>query len=432
MHTQTFMIVLLKKSTLKSFKWLVFFLAFIFLFSCEKDPSTIGLNLQDDLERIQGNNIDTITLKAFTIREDSLSTDERSFALLGSYHDPIFGYSEASFMTQLKLASSNVSFGTNAVADSIVLYLDYQSYYGDTTTEQTIEVYELEKSLYSDSTYYSNLNIDNYIPNAKKIATLLYSPKPNDTCLTIKLSDSFAQKIISASTSDLQNNENFIRFFKGFYLKTLPTNQQGAIVYFNLLSKRSKVTLYYTNSQGSKKYDFVFNNTCARVNLFRHDYSSSQITSINDSTAQDSLLYLQAMSGLNIKITFPHIKHFSSASLLGFVKAELIIPVYVDAAATTYKAPSKLSLVALNASGKYEFLPDYNVNSAYFGGSINSTYTEYRFNLSRYIQQLAYGQRQDFGIILFASDNRVSANRVIIKGPNFQNGMRLSITYLKP
>lgn len=425
------MIALLKKNTLKNFNILLLILLFA-LSSCEKDPSTIGLNLQNDNELINGSVIDSVTIKAYTIKEDSLATDERSLALLGSYTDPVFGYAEASFITQMKLAASNVSFGNNPTADSIVFYLDYKSYYGDTTIQQILEVYEIEKSIYTDSTYYSNLKISDYIPNSKLIGTLSFTPRPNDTVLSIKLSNNFAEQIVSATSNQLLNNDNFLQFFKGFYIKTQPINGDGSILYFNLLSKRSKVTLYYKNDNESKKYDFVFNQTCARINLFYHDYSQSAITSINDSTSTDSLLYLQAMSGLNVKITFPYIKDFAKNALLGFVKAELIIPVQNDPVSDKYKAPAKLLLAALNANGTYEFLPDYYVNSDYFGGNANSTYTEYRFNISRYIQQLAYTNRKDFGIILFTSDNRVSANRVIIKGPRCHKGMRISITYLKP
>ena len=423
--------VLLKKNILKNFKYLLLALPFIF-FSCKKDPTNIGLNLQSNDYLISGNVIDTITIKAYTVREDSLSTDERSLALLGSYTDPIFGYTEASFLTQIRLNSSNVSFGNNPVADSIVIYLDYQSYYGDTTTPQTIEIYELEKSIYLDSTYYSNLKINNYIPNNKLIGILTYIPRPNDTCLAIKLSDQFAQKIVSATTQDLLNNDNFLNFFKGFYFKVQPVHSNGAIVYFNLLSKRSKVTLYYKNDNGNNKYDFVFNQNCARVNLFNHDYSVSQINSINDTTASDSILYIQAMAGLNIKIFFPFIKNFSNKDLLSFVKVELIIPVEVDNYSYIYKAPVKLLLSALNSDGKYEFLPDYYVNSDYFGGKANSSYTEYRFNISRYLQQIAFTGRKDYGIVLFAHENRVTANRVAIKGPKCKNGMRVVVTYLKP
>ncbi len=432
MHTQNFMTALSKKNTLKNFNLLLFLVTLVWLVACEKDPTSIGLSLHDDTEIINGSTFDTITIKAFTISEDSLSTDERSLALLGSYTDPIFGYTEASFITQIKMASSNVSFGNNPIADSIIICLDYQSYYGDTTVPQTVEIYEIEKSIYLDSTYYSNFDITPYIPNQQLIGTLTFTPRPNDSCLIIKLSDTFAQKIISASSTDLLNNENFLKFFKGFYFKTIPNTSDGAILYFNLLSRRSKVTLYYRNANENKKYDFVFNNTCARINLFKHDYTTSQITSINDTTASDSLLYLQSMSGLNVKIHFPFIKEFAKKDLLAFVKAELIIPVYVDHYSNKYKAPNKLLLAALKSDGKYEFLPDYYIHPNYFGGSSNSNYTEYRFNITRFLQELAYTNRQDFGIVLFVSENRVSSNRVIIKGPKAHNGMRVSITYLKP
>ncbi|MCX7861519.1 MAG: DUF4270 domain-containing protein [Bacteroidales bacterium] len=427
------MTVLSKKNISKNFKLIHFITVLCLLFSsCKKDPSIIGLSLQDDADIINGQTIDTITIKAYTFREDSLSTDERSLSLLGSYTDPVFGFVNASFVTQMKLASSNVSFGSSPVADSIVVYLDYKSFYGDTTIVQNIKIYEIEKSIYLDSTYYSNLNMAPYIPNQKIIGTISFLPRPNDSCLAIKLSDAFAQHIISASSTDLTNNDNFIKFFKGFYFEAQPVASNGAILYFNLLSRKSKVTLYYKNSEGSKKYDFVFNNTCARINLFSHDYTNSSIHSINDSTANDSLLYLHAMSGLNVKIKFPYIKEYAKQNLLAFVKAELIIPVHNDAFSNTYKAPLKLLLAALKSDGTYEFLPDYFVNTTYFGGQGNSGLTEYRFNISRYLQQLAYTNKQDFGIVLFVSDNRVSANRVIIKGPTAQNKMRVSLTYLKP
>jgi len=429
-----FMTALSKKNTSKNFNLLIILVLFS-LFACQKNPSDIGLSLQNEEEIINGNVIDTITINAFTIKEDSLSSDERTYSLLGSYLDPIFGYSEASFITQMRLPSSNASFGTNPVADSMVIYLDYRSYYGDTTIAQTFDIYEIEKSIYLDSTYYSNLNIQNFIPSQKIIATKTFYPRPNDSCLAIRLSDNFAQQIVSANSTQLQNNDNFLTFFKGFLFKPHPNYNQAAIIYFNLLSTKSKVTLYYHNdTDNNLKYDFVFNSSCARINLFNHDYSASTIqTSINDSTGNDSLLYLQAMSGLNVKIKFPFISNFYQQSLLAFVRAELIIPIKTDdATSSLFKVPQKLLLVMYNSSGTYEFMPDYSVGSSYFGGDVNTEYTEYRFNISRYIQQLAYKEREDYGIALFVADNRISANRLIIKGPKCSKGMRLSITYLKP
>ena len=430
-----------KTSLLKSFHfkklYKVFFLILpFFFFQCSKDPSNLGLDLQPQDDRVNGYTVDTATIVSFTKREDSLSTDERTYALLGSYMDPIFGRSDAGFISQIRLSSSNVSFGTNPVADSIVLYLDYRSYYGDTTTPQNISVYEIGKEIFPDSTYYSSLNTANYDITSVLTNPLVYSPRPNDTVLTIRLNDELAQKIASADPNNLIDNAAFVAWFKGLYLKTDPINSNGAIIYFDLLSSRSKVTLYYHNDNNSdQKFDFLINSNCARINLFSHDYSTATAitNSLNDSINQDSLIYLQAMSGLMAKIKFPYISSYKDSTTLVIVKAELIIPVdYTDITITTFKQPVKLLLVAFNSEGKYEFVPDYFLGDTYFGGTYDESNHTYRFNISRYVQQLFDNSRVDYGLGLFVSDNRVSANRVILRSPSHSDKMKLSITYLKP
>jgi len=419
------------------------FLIPIIFYSCEKDPSNLGLDLQPESDRVNGLTFET-TVKAYTAREDSLTTDERTSALLGSYSDPVFGRSDAAFMTQIRLSTSNVSFGTSPVADSIVLYLDYRSYYGDTNTTQNISVFEIKNSLYIDSTYYSNLDPANYSPESILTNPLAYSPRPNDTVLTIKLNDELAQRIVATDPANLTDNAAFLTFFKGLYLKVDPILSNGAIIYFDLLSARSKVTLYYHNSSDtiSHKFDFLINSSCARVNLFQHDYTLATSININDSTSQGSLLYLQAMSGLLNKIKLPA-DTLSKLNNIAIVKAELIIPVDNSNSDTNiYKIPTKLLLVCYNSLGKYEFVPDYLVGDSYFGGYYSNYDKSYHFNISRYVQQVINGyetsaytgvdKRTDYGLALIVSDNRVSANRVVIKSPYQTDGMKLSITYLKP
>ena len=366
-----------------------------------------------------------------------MTSDERTYALLGSYFDPIFGQCDAGFMTQIRLSSSNVSFGASPIADSIVLYLDYRSYYGDTTTQQSISVFELKDTLKFSDTYYSNLNPNDFGPLSIS-NPFSYYPRPNDTVVAIKLNDELANRIVSTdATVNLKDNTAFLAWFNGIYLKVDPITSGGAIIYFNLLStsSRSKVTLYYHNSTDTLKYDFLMNSSCAMVNLFSHDYTSTTI-SINDSLSQDSLLYLQAMSGLMAKIKFPNIsslKDSISTPTPVIIKAELIIPVdNSDLTAEIYKTPTKLLLVSINSSGKYEFVPDYYLGNAYFGGDYYSTDHSYHFNISRYIQELMDKTRTDYGLGLIVNENRVSANRVILKSPLHTNGMKLLVTYLKP
>ncbi|MCX7954008.1 MAG: DUF4270 domain-containing protein [Bacteroidales bacterium] len=416
---------------MKNFNFLYILLI---LFSCKKEPSEIGLNLRQNDQLVKGFVTDTISIIAYTIQEDSFTTDERSFQLLGSYLDPVFGYTEASFVTQIFLTTSNVSFGSNPIIDSVVMTLDYQSYYGDTTVSHNVFIYEIEKDIYYDSVYYSNFKIDEYIPSQNLIANFEYYPRPTSGLLHFKLSNEFGQKILNASQTDLTSNNSFVKYIKGLYFKTEPNYSKGSIISFNLLNPNSKITLYYHNDNNTNlKYDLIITNKCARVNIFKHDYSYSTITSINDTTGSDTLLYLQGAAGLNVLIKFPFIKQFSKLMPFAIVKADLVIPIKEDHEASIYKTPSRLLLVSKNAKGAYELLPDYNVSTSYFNGNKDDTKKEYRFNIARYIQQLASGQKEDKGLILMVADNRVAAHRVIIKNSNSLNRqMKLVITYIKP
>lgn len=409
----------------------------LFIQSCKKDLSSLGLNLQPESDKISGNTFDTVSVKAYTITEDSLSTDERSVSLLGSYTDPVFGTTDASFLTQIRLSTSNVTFGNSPTLDSMVLYLDYSSYYGDTNSLQNILVYEMNKDIYYDSAYYSNLNPSDYVNNTL-IATKSYYPMPNDTnkVVSIKFDSTWATKFIDITNiSHFTDNNTFLEWFKGIYVKTQSIYYNGAIIYYSLISSLSKITLYYKNTSDTaqKKFDFLINSSCARVNLFKHNYSLSTVNNVlNDSLTSDSLLYLQAMSGPVVKIKFPYLNKIKKDSTLAIVNAQLIIPVD-DYDQATYKTPTKLLLVAYNSSGAYSFLPDYMVNSGYFDGNYYASDKTYRFNISRYVQELIDNSITDYGLALFVYDNRTSANRVILRGPKcISNKMRLSITYLKP
>ena len=215
----------------------------------------------------------------YTTKEDSLRSDEASYALLGSYLDPVFGLHSASFYSQLRLSSNNADFGTSPVADSIVLTLVYKAVYGDTLTPQTVNVYELDENIYRDSSYYSN---DAFATAGVMLGSKTFVPAPLDSVwvdsvkkappLRIKLDPFLAQRFIAVSGSaNLADNSSFLEFFKGIYVTTNPVGSKGAILSFDLLNSLSQVTMYYKNSTSdSLKYNFVINENCARINHFDH------------------------------------------------------------------------------------------------------------------------------------------------------------------
>jgi len=101
------------------FYFLLFFLSVV-IFSCHKDPTRIGLELQPSEDQMNVYMSDTTTIIAHSMLYDSVRTDETSVTMLGSYFDPVFGSSTVSLYTQLMLSSTSVNFGDNPVLDSII------------------------------------------------------------------------------------------------------------------------------------------------------------------------------------------------------------------------------------------------------------------------------------------------------------------------
>jgi hypothetical protein len=99
-----------------------------------------------------------------------------------------------------------------------------------------------------------------------------------------------------------------------------------------------------------------------------------------------------------------------------------------------YQPAANLLLFQINDDSTSNILvPDYNEGSNYFGGSYSSTTKEYRFNISRYIQQILAGNRNNNGIYLITQNGAVTASRLVIGGGDASSAfqMKLNITYTK-
>ncbi len=438
---------------------LLFFLGLIA--GCEKEPQNIGLNIQPLDDKINIEYTDTVTVFAYSELQDSILTDNAYLNLLGSINDPIFGKTKASIYTQLQLSNNNVDFGSNPVLDSVIMSLDYNGFYGNLSNQQTVRVYEITESLHNDSAYYSNQNIPN---DGLDLANYTFYPKPNDSLviqaiacksiysvdsikyapqLRFRLDDSFGNKIIDKSGgTELSDNDNFLQFIKGLYVTVDQTNERGAVLYFDLESSVSKITLFYHNDDDTLSFDLVINNRCARFNNFDHyDYADAdqlfkdQVLN-NDTTKGKNLLYTQPLVGVRTKIYFPHIHELVKSGNIVINKAELVICNNSEAS-RVLKPPVKLALAKFNEEGKLKTITDQKIGEDYFGGIYNNDKKEYRFRLNQHIQELLSEDEPDYGLSLMVSGSVVNANRLIITGTNPDNPdltarrMRLSIIYTR-
>lgn len=397
--------------------------------SCENEESEIGLGLipgSDMMELLT----DTIGCECYTVNDFKISTDERTLATLGSYMDPDFGLTKASFLFQTRISSNNVDFSGVETVNSIELHLKYNFHYGDFDSDHTVNIYRMLSDVYIDSTYYSD-----YKPTVSDIELLTsvnLDISEEDSLFTINLPIELANEFIDANNSEyFVDNDVFYEFFKGFYITTENVSSGGCIYDFNLYDSESRMMLYYNDSL---EYEFYINTNSATFNMFEHDYSTAS-TELQDALADTTQLFdkvfVQSLGGLKTKIFFPELETLFDSTNIAINKAKLTVKLEEGYNETVYVAPPKLTLVAILESGSYDFVTDYKVNITNFGGEFNETYNSYSFNIPFHIQELVNGNT-DYGLYLFATDNRTKPYRAIIDNSQAENmGIQLEIFYSK-
>lgn len=421
-------------------------MAMIFIISSCKKADTIGLEVLPDDDRLEGSYTDTITLNAFTLREDSISTSGTTFHLLGSHNDPIFGYSKASIYTQLRLSAANPDFGTNPQLDSVVLSLAYAGYATDIMKlggEQSFSVHRLLEDMIDTVSYYSNdslsyqkLPLGTYSGFVKAKDSVYINGVSEPPQMRIRLSNSFGNEILSSTS--LTSDENFLDVFKGFYITATTQNLlpgTGTLAYINPASTYTKMTLYYHNDDTTAAllFNFVVNSSTKRFNNFEHDYSSA--IDINAQLADTTLgvngLYLQAMAGLKAKITFPYINNLqANGRKIAVNKAELIFSVS-DNTTDRHSPPARLAIVKKGDDGVDKVIDDNIYESTDFvGGSYSSSNKRFSFNIPRHIQSLLNDTTADKSVYLRVTSAAVSGNRVVLNGTgNTDKPLKLRLTY---
>lgn len=412
-----------------------------FFFACNKDSdNAIGIIPKDKLIKVSTN--DTIAIKAYTYRVDSIISSKVSTVLLGSYNDPIFGSSKSEFVIQITPGSIS-GFGTNAVADSIVLSLRYSSdslmpIYGNKNTPITFNAFEIGTKLYPDSNYYSSLD-PTRLNLTDELANTTFVPEDgrNDTVmLDIHLAQSLGQKIIDNyeywHDDVAPADTSFYDFFSGIYVKTNDMPYDGALSAFSIMDPRSKATLYYHNSEDTLTLSFSISQFSTRINLFSHLHDIPNFPDLdNPDTQQDSVVYLQGNGGLKVKIEIPELDTIKNLGLWGVNRAELVLNAEDRflTEETNFPAPLKVQLLKIEDDGSLNFLDDYIGDNGYL--PVGYEDNKYIFDITYTIQQILSGAINNNGFFLFPTSNYSNPSRVVLTGPKHSNKMKLILTLRK-
>lgn len=414
--------------------------------SCTKEISPIGLDLLNPIDMLSMGYTDTISIRAYTIPDDSVYTRRLSYAQVGSMYDPIFGRTNATFYSQVLTSTTSARFGTNPVFDSAFLYLPYKgASYGDTLSNMTLRVYELTESIIDSVHAYSNQSVS--YDAANPIGEITFRPAPHDSVtyegskhiptLRIRINEKFGNFVLAADTTSLNTSAAFAKYFKGISIVAEPQNSpgKGCIINLDLTTLNSYIKMYYHNTEDTTSYFFDVNSTCPRFQNYDHNGYAEAIPMLkqqmegNTSLGQQ-FLFAQGLGGVKIKIEFPYLKQSLDPQKTILNDAQLILG--NASVSDVFKSPTYLTLrnVGENGTTSPFNMVDEDQGAGYFDGTYDAGSNLYRFRLTRYVQQLLLGQGNTNGLHLIIPSSGYNGARLVLNGTSSKlSDMKLYLRY---
>lgn len=426
--------------------------------SCSKTTETIGNGLLSEADYIGVGYVDTLHIVCHSLQIDSMPTKKNTTVLLGSMMDPVMGLTDANFITQLHLSSTSHYFGDNPIIDSVVLQLAITGYYGDTTTMQTVHVYQIADTLSSTESYYQFSDID--VMPEDLANGYQFRPRPhttniplgNDTLsqavIRIPLANSLGEQFAAtaaADTSIFGSTEAFKEYFYGLKIQCESVGQDGSIVYINPTSNTvTQLQVYYRETPDSNpmRYYFYITSEDVYFNQYLHDYTLGSNDFVQQVVDGDTLmgqqqLYLQSMGGVRVLLNFPDLTAWADSlyeegTHLIINEAKLILPALdTDSDSSLFAPPASLALLSLNEDGTTSLLPDYLEGSNFYGGSYSSAKKSVTFRISEYLQGILLGNITSQGLYVSIVGASFNAQRWMMAGPeaNQDKVMKCEIKY---
>jgi hypothetical protein len=416
--------------------------------SCKKDLDSLGSSLIGVRNGFQTDFDTTMDLVAYTVKMDTIKTNSLSTYALGILQDPHMGTTQADLIFQYGLPANSFTWEGATKLDSAVLQLrfkDLDALYGDPDAIHTLKVYQLDESLSTDSSYFSNRT---FAKKSSEMGTWTGKFNLKDTLslklgsetfilpphIRIKLNNTFETLLYGAETrGEFASTTAFKSAFKGFVIvdESNITSGNGGICYIRLSSDVTALTAYYKDTLAA---DFpVIPGNEVTANSFRNfNQPNNFLQQAFHGTHRDSL-FVQPLGGTKVRIEIPekYLKDNINKAING---AEIVFNVLEGTNDSKFTLPTKLQLVGSDSMGSNIFIKDLAFeSSAYYGGTYNSSYKQYRFNIARHMQYLLNeykaNRNVNYGLYLLVPvDNPFTASRVVLDSRKNLGKIRLKLT----
>ena len=405
--------------------------------SCRKinESTTLGGDLIPAVDNITTFEavLDATTKNNFF--EDSTKLTINQSVALGYINDPEFGQTTAdvyfNIVPTVRGVNPFVAPDSVQAIDSVVLSLGYTSFYGDSNAVQTVEVYEIaQNSDFTDTPLFRFDRPQAFSTSGALLGSKSFSPSQlNDSIrlvrrrdttrtanvLRIPLSNAVGEYFKTFDTTQgvrggFRNDSAFLKLFKGLAIKSQSSG--NALAYFNLSNAvNTKLTVYFQVKRNGKtdttSTDFI-HATNGQANIIRRNTAGSAFEA-NVTGNNGERIYLQSSPGTGASsgsIKIPGLDVFENSIIH---RAELIVPKITVSAVNEniFSKPTSLYLdrKRVTNDSALVFLKDIfdltgNLTPR-FGGLINSD-DAYRFNITRYVQDIVTGRERNDSLRLFA------------------------------
>jgi hypothetical protein len=403
----------------------------------------------------------------------------------GSYYDPILGTTTAGMAFQLAPTADSMDFGTTHTVDSVILQIVVDDRTGEDSYNQTIKVYELNKTIYYDSVYYPVININSMI-NSAPIATKQYVRTPKDRwetadTLEIYLDTSIGEKLVSAPSNVMlyDSISLFYDYFNGLYITTDDAGQgvTGRMNRIPLSTLDISLSVYYKRDGQDTvaTYWHYGSGYMASFTAVQHDYTTAthplkvNTATLNDTSrtvSLDSTLYIQGLFGITpmMKIRKDDIQNwlvsknlsagqFAISRILLEFDVERFAGYELDKTVTPiglfYRAIQKTSDTATVSYPSLTAITE--LNSTLFGGALNKTLYKYSMKVTYDFTNIIKNIETSNSTIMYVSpytqltstsyygtttysyiENQAYLYQTLLKGTSSSRPPRLIITYAKP
>lgn len=418
----------------------------LFILGSCTNPTGVGLEVTPE-NQIDAFFTDTVSIRTYTIREDSVQSGSFSETLFGQFNDPLFGTTTVGVALDLARPATLIQIKPEAIIDSVILVLPYGvNYYGDTTGASTFNVQvqalaePFQFSTYSSKSWqvapevlgnkllnrYANKTTDSIFVNKyvnDKDTTIQVIPQ-----MRIALSKDYFKNLLGTAVDSamLSTVSGFREHVKGLYVSIDPNASTGMGGLVGLVTEEgiSGVELVYRQPNDMTGEDAGIDTIRTLLEISPITYSASQsyvlgmgssvqnnypqeiVDNISTTGTGSESIYLHAPTGLRGKIVFPNIDQLKGKDI-AINKAELVIYVDQEKMNGPFAQPApRITLYRMDIAGQRQNIPDgaavsattgtytdsRSLNYLDFGGWYNQDHQRYVFHLTSYIQDVLLGK----------------------------------------